>query len=79
MRIEPIEKGNIYNIHDIQVAIKILKNDQINSQLVWDYHHSLVKLVEHKELNRYGCQVPEKVRVMKLLISCQEWELNIHL
>lgn len=41
-----IEKGhkdrNIYILFNIQAAIKVLNNFQINSKLVWDCHQSLL-------------------------------------
>jgi ribonuclease HI len=46
-----IEKGlkdrNIYILLNIQAAIKVLNNFQINSKLLWDCHQSLSKLAEH--------------------------------
>jgi len=45
---ENIEKGytdkSIYFLFDSQAAIKTLDSLKINSKLVWDCHHSLVKL-----------------------------------
>jgi ribonuclease HI len=38
---------NIYILLNIQAAIKVLNNFQINSKLLWDCHHSLIKLAEH--------------------------------
>ena len=47
---ENTEKGytgrNIYILFDSQAAIKALYSLQINSKLVWDCHHSLVKLAD---------------------------------
>ena len=51
---ENTEKGykcrNIYILSDSQTAIKALNSFQINSNLVWDCHQTLVKLVEHNTL-----------------------------
>jgi ribonuclease HI len=51
---ENIEKGytgrNIYILSDSQVAIKALDSFQINSKLVQDCYHSLVKLPEHNRI-----------------------------
>jgi hypothetical protein len=48
---ENIVKGytgrNIYILSDSQAAIKALDSFQINSNLVWDCHQSVVKLAEH--------------------------------
>jgi len=49
-----IEKGhkdrNIYILFNIQAAIKVLNNFQINSKLVWDCHQSLLELSEHNRV-----------------------------
>jgi ribonuclease HI len=49
---ENIVKGctgrNIYIFSDSQAAFKALDSFQINSNLVWDCHRSVVKLAEHK-------------------------------
>jgi ribonuclease HI len=47
---ETIDRGytsrNIYILPDDQAGIEALDISQINSNLVWDYHQSLVKLAE---------------------------------
>ena len=49
-----IEKGykdrNIYILLNIQVAIKVLNNFQINSKLLWNCHQFLLKLAEHNRV-----------------------------
>jgi predicted RNA binding protein with dsRBD fold (UPF0201 family) len=42
--------GNIYILLNIQAAIKVLNNFQINSKLLWDCHQSLLKLAEHNRV-----------------------------
>ena len=48
---ENIEKGyagrNIYILSDAQATITTLESFQINSKLVWDCNHSLVRVAEH--------------------------------
>jgi len=49
--IEMDHKGrNIYVLSNNQVAIKVLNNFQINSELLWECHNSLVKLAEHNRV-----------------------------
>jgi len=52
--LENVEKGYkgryIYILSDSQAAIKALNNFQINSELVWDCHQSLVKLAEYNRI-----------------------------
>jgi hypothetical protein len=54
------EKGykyrNIFILTHNQAAIKLLKNYQINSKLVWDYYQSLVKIVEHNSTTGMGAR-----------------------
>jgi hypothetical protein len=38
---------NIYVFSNSQAAIKALGNHQINSELVWDCHQSLIQLARH--------------------------------
>jgi len=60
-----IEKGykdrNIYILLNIQAAIKVLHNFQINSKLLWDCLHSLMKLAEHTRVQLVW--VPGHVRI----------------
>jgi hypothetical protein len=41
---------NIYILSKSLEAIKALDSFQINSKLVWDYHHSLVKVAEYNRI-----------------------------
>jgi len=43
---------NIYILSESQAAIKALDNFQINSNLVWNSHHTLVKLLEHNTIQQ---------------------------
>jgi len=49
-----LEKGymdrDIYILLNIQAAIKVLNNFQMNSKLLWDCHQSLLKLAEHNRV-----------------------------
>jgi hypothetical protein len=45
---------NICIISNSQAAIKALDSFQINSKLLWDCHHYLVKPTEHKRI-QLGC------------------------
>jgi hypothetical protein len=42
--------GNIYIVPNSKATIKALDSFQINSELVWDCHQSLVKLAEHNRI-----------------------------
>ena len=50
--VEDIEKsctcGIIYILSDSQTTIKAIECFQINSELVWDCHQSMLKLTEYK-------------------------------
>jgi hypothetical protein len=41
------KKGYICILSDSYVAFKWLGNFQINTRIIWDCHHSLVKLAEY--------------------------------
>jgi len=42
---------NIYILFNSHADIKALHSYQINFELVWNFHHSLVELVEHNMIH----------------------------
>jgi hypothetical protein len=73
------KKRNIYMPLDSQAAIKSLDNYQITSKLVWDCHQPLVKLAKHNRVQLIYVRVAvlRLLKVVKLLISWQNWDLNV--
>jgi hypothetical protein len=45
------EDRNVYILLNIQAAIKVLNNFQINSKLLWDCRQSLLKLAEYNRVH----------------------------
>jgi hypothetical protein len=57
--------------------INAFDNYQSNRKLGWYCHQSLVKLAEHNRLQPIRFQFTEVLRVMKLPINFQDWNMNV--